>query len=255
MDVTFRSPLLDFFRRGEVAQDVRLMAAQGALAPRPHEQLALLLLLADDADPEIARTARGTLGAIPGEAIACFIARADVGDDIREFFALRGIEPADVPADDDTDPLIDTGEAVEEAATPEEQKSTLQRIAAMPVAQKIGLAMKGSREERAILIRDPKKVIAVAVLSSPKITDAEIESIARMPNVSEDILRIVANNRAWTKNYAVVAALVRNAKTPIALAMNMLGRLNDRDLRMLSTDRNVADVLRITARKKIVIDK
>jgi hypothetical protein len=119
----------------------------------------------------------------------------------------------------------------------------------------MSLAMKGSREERAILIRDNNKIVAVAVLSSPKVTEQEVESIAKMASLSDEILRIIANTRAWVKNYGIVLALTKNPKTPLAISMNLLSRLNDRDVRMLSTDRNVPDVLRITARKKVVIDK
>jgi hypothetical protein len=113
--------------------------------------------------------------------------------------------------------------------------------------------MKGTREERMILIRDPNKIVAVAVLSSPKLTETEVESIAKMSSVSDEILRIIANTRAWVKSYSVVVALTRNPKTPVAISMNLLSRLAERDLRMLSQDRNIPDILRITARKKIVM--
>ena len=76
--VGLSTPLLDFFRRGEVARDIRLLAAKGGLAPRPLEQLGLLILLAGDQDPEIARTAEETLQAIPRESLAGFLARSDV---------------------------------------------------------------------------------------------------------------------------------------------------------------------------------
>jgi hypothetical protein len=251
MDIAACSPLVEFFRRGEVAHDVRLLAVRGALAPRAHEQLALLLLLTGDTDPEIARTAEATLDAIPRTALAGFIARTDVGDDVRAFFAARGVLPAAVASEEAGAPLVDHDE---DAAGADDGLSPLQRIAGMTIGQKLSLATRGSREERAILVRDSNKVAAVAVLSSPKVTDAEVESIARTPNVAEDILRIIAGGRQWVKNYAIVAALTRNAKTSIAIAMNLLGRLNDRDLRLLSTDRNVADVLRITARKKLVLE-
>jgi hypothetical protein len=131
----------------------------------------------------------------------------------------------------------------------------VRRVAALSIPQRISLAMKGTREERSILIRDPNKIVAVAVLSSPKMTETEIESIAKMGSVSDEILRLIAHTRAWVKNYQVVLALTRNAKTPIAVSMNLLPRLNEKDLRMLSSDRNVPEVLRITARKKVVIDK
>ena len=76
-----------------------------------------------------------------------------------------------------------------------------------------------------------------------------------MANVSEEILRLIAMSRAWTKSYAVVHALARNPKTPVAISMNLLSRLVDKDLRMLSTNRNVPEILRVTARKKIVIQR
>ena len=159
-------------------------------------------------------------------------------------------------------PLLDAGEeppdpVLDETLPPEgqERASTLQKIASLTVAQRMALAMKGTREERAILIRDPNKIVGVAVLSSPKINEAEVESIAKTSTLSEELLRMIAFSRAWTKNYGVVHALVKNPKTPLAVAMNFLSRLTEKDVRAISTNRNVADALRITARKKIVLDK
>ena len=122
----------------------------------------------------------------------------------------------------------------------------------MTFPERLKAAVKGSRELRAILVRDPNKMIAAAVLSSPKLTEQEVESIARMTNVSDDVLRTIGQNRAWTKNYAVVVGLTKNPKTPLAMSMNFMARLNDRDLTMLAVDRNVPEPLRIAARKKIV---
>src|SRR6266545_6275651 len=162
MEAGYRTPLLDFFRRGEVARDIRLLAAQGALAPRAHEQLGLLMLLVTDQDPEIARAAEATLQAIPRDSLAAFLARPDVSEDVRSFFWARGIEPAAVASGDPEAPLFDTGPPVEEeaeASTVVERASTVQRIAGLSVAQRMALAMKGTREERSILIRDPNKIV------------------------------------------------------------------------------------------------
>ncbi len=249
------TPLLDLFKRGEVPRDVRLLAAQGALAPRAHEQLSLLMFLAGDSDQEVAQAAECTLRTIPVESLSRFLARPDVPVDVRDFFAARGIAPAPVSDGDPETPLVDAGPAPDPAPANEEDASAFQRIAAMNVAQRMTLAMKGTREERALLIRDPNKIVSAAVLSSPKLTESEVERIAKMANVSEDTLRIIAQTRKWMKNYQVLSALTRNPKMPIGLSMNLLSRLNEKDLKMLSTDRNVPDVLRITARKKIVIDK
>jgi hypothetical protein len=92
----------------------------------------------------------------------------------------------------------------------------------------------------------------VGVLSSPKLSEPEIESIARMTNVSDEVLRVIGGNRAWTKNYGILLALVKNPKTPVAMSLNMMNRLNDRDLNQLSVDRNVPEPLRVAARKKVV---
>jgi hypothetical protein len=105
---------------------------------------------------------------------------------------------------------------------------------------------------RSILIRDPNKMIAAAVLSSPKLSEPEVEAIARMSNVSEDVLRTIGANRGWMKNYGVVVGLTRNPKTPVGTSLNLLSRLNDRDLVMLSVDRNVPQPLRSAARQKVV---
>ena len=255
MDSGFRTPLLDFFRRGEVARDVRLLAAQGALAPRAHEQLGLLMLLVSDPDPDIAQAAEQTLRAIPHEALSAFLARADAPAEMRAFFAARGIEPAAAGLPDADAPIVDAAPEPEVPPAEEDEQTALQRITAMNVAQRIALAMKGSREERAILIRDPNKIVGVAVLSSPKMTENEIENIAKMASVSDELLRIIANTRAWMKRYGVAVALAKNPKTPVAISMNLLSRLSDKDLRQISTDRNVPEILRITARQKLVLDK
>ena len=242
----FRSPLIDFFRRGEVATDVRMMAAEGALAPRAHEQLALLILLSDDPDRAIADTATATLAALPTAALQSFLARADVPVPMREFFTSRGVVPSAVPAAESSEPLIDPEPALSEE---EEKSDAPQVLSTLPIMQRIKLAMKGTRTHRAQLIRDSNKLVAAAVMSSPKLTETEVEGFAKMANVSEDVLRIIASNRAYTKNYAVISALTRNPKCPLAISMQMIQRLNERDQKSLSIDRNVPEAVRLAARK------
>jgi hypothetical protein len=249
------TPLLDFFKRGEVERDVRLQAAQGALAPRAHEQLAILVLLLEDPDREIRETADETLNKIPTEALKKFLARSDAPVDLREFFGDRGIFPAEIPPIeiDDLAALID--ESGEDADEDADRVSGTQELAAMNFPQRLRAAMKGTREQRAILIRDPNKMICASVLSSPKVSVPEVESFARMQNVSEDVLRIIGHNRAWLKSYGVVLALTKNPKTPLALSMQLMTRLTTKDLAKLSVDRNVPEALRISSRKKVVANQ
>jgi hypothetical protein len=249
MDPGVRSPLVDFFRRGEVARDIRVLAARGALAPRVLEQVALLLILQEDADPEVAATARTTIDLLPRELLTAFLGRSDVPSEIRAWFADRGIVgvPGGEPLDE---PLVDVAEPGEDAAAPDEQ-STFQRLASMSVIEKMKVAFKGTRDIRAVLIRDPNRMVAAAVLSSPKLTENEIENFARMANVTEEVLRVIGTTRAWIKSYTVAANLVRNPKTPVAISLHLLTRLSDRDIKMLTTDRNVPEPLRIAARRRV----
>jgi hypothetical protein len=254
LEAVLRTPLLDFFRRGEVARDVRLLAAQGAIAPRPMEQLGILMLLSEDADSEVRDTAERTLSRIPEAVLSGFIARSDVPTEMREFFVRRGVAVAATPAPDAGEPLVDADQTrYEEAATEDEKASMVQRLAAMTVPEKVKAAMKGTREMRSVLIRDPNKLVALSVLSCPKVTETEVEAFARMGSVSEDVLRTIGQTRAWVKSYNIVMALVKNAKTPVAMSLTMLNRLNEADVRRISIDRNVPDTLRIAARRKLVM--
>jgi hypothetical protein len=255
VEVGLRTPLLDFFRRGEVPRDVRLLAAEGAVAPRPLEQLGLLMLLSTDLDAEVQATAERTLRKLPQAQVAGVIARADTPTELRAFFVARGIAPAAVPSSDGDQPLVDT-DATDygpDAADAETASATAKRLGDMTVPEKVKCAMKGTREMRAVLIRDPNRMVASAVLSCPKVTEQEVETFARMANVSDDILRTIGATRGWMKNYNIMLGLTKNPKTPLAMSLTLLHRLNDRDLRAVSIDRNVPEPLRIAARKKVVI--
>ena len=236
-------------------REARLLAAKGLLTPRAYEQLAILVLLLEDRDDDVRTAASQTLDRIPIEALQLFLARPDLPVGLREFFGDRGVFPAEIPpveSDESGEPLIDTEPADAEAVGEDDRDTAVQKLAKMSFSQRLKAAIKGTREMRAILIRDANKMIAASVLSSPKLSDNEIESFARMTSVSDDVLRIIGSNRSWTKNYTIVLALTRNPKTPLTMSMNMMARLNDRDLSTLSVDRNVPEALRIAARKKVV---
>jgi hypothetical protein len=255
MDPGYRTPLIEYFRRGDAAADARLLAAQGALPAEPHEQLALLVLLTDDADADIAATAAATLQALPEAAVRSFLARPDVPPEMRAFFELRGIRTdAAAPPIEPTD-AADAGDADDQEDADEDETggdATPTVLANLPIKKRVKLASKGTREQRAQLIRDPNKMVSSAVLSSPKLTDAEVESFTKMGNVSEEVLRVIGMNRNWLKNYGVVLGLVKNPKTPPAISMTLMQRLTERDMKMLAVDRNVPEGLRLAARKFIV---
>jgi len=173
------------------------------------------------------------------------------------------VEPAAAPADAAPETAVEpampeegaaaAGEEAAEAQAPEltpeeaadaEFKAAYVRMMQLSVPEKIGHATKASREERAILVRDSNKQVAAAVLKSPKLSEQEVEQIANMRNVSEEVLRIVASSRNWTRNYAVIHSLCRNPKTPVGLSLPFLNRLNTRDIKNLLTDKNISEAVR-----------
>ncbi len=248
------APLLDYFRRGEVSREVRLAAAQATIAPPAHEQASILILLASEPDQEIRAAALATLDRIPRDVLEGFLARADVAPEVLIYFAERGARPGPVPASDDG-PLIDTATeneaAIQELETETRAETVLQKLQHMSFTERVKAAMRGTREVRAILIRDPNKLIATSVLSSPKVSESEVEGFAKMATVSEDVLRTISMNRSWMKNYGVVLALTKNSKTPLGVSLTLLNRLIERDVAGVANDRNVPDPLRIAARRKI----
>ena len=135
----------------------------------------------------------------------------------------------------------------------DERLSTIQRIARMTVSERVQTALKGNREERVILIRDANRLVASAVLDSPKLTDSEVEAIALMKNVSEEVLRVVGTKRDFAKNYAVIHNLVKNARTPIGTSLGLINRILTSDLRALSRNKNIPEVLRKNAQRQVQI--
>ncbi len=262
MDPMHRTPLLDLFHRGEIPDDVRMLAARGGLALPAHEQLALLVLLTDDAEEGIAMVANDTIGRVPRDKLAAFLARSEVAEGVREFFRARGIEPArdtGTPAEADDAPLV-APDATEAQAPGTKQapgeneadkEATAQRLGKMSVAERIKCAMLGTREERFILIRDVNRLVAAAVLSSPKVSESDVDAVAKMANVSEEVLRTIAQSRTWLKRYGVVASLAMNPKTPVAVALPLVGRLIERDLKAIERDRNMQEPLRAAARRAL----
>jgi hypothetical protein len=141
--------------------------------------------------------------------------------------------------------------AAEPAAQPEVKKrqSLLQRMATMNIVQRIQLAVKGGREERMLLIRDPNKIVQRGVLQSPRLTDLEIENFAAMTNVSQEVLRIISKNRNFMKSYVVIKNLTKNPKAPLDVSLHLLPHLTPTDLKQLAANKNVPETLRSTALK------
>jgi len=132
----------------------------------------------------------------------------------------------------------------EEDSVSGERISMINRILKMGMKDRMKLAMKGDREARNILIRDPNRIVAQAVVQNPKITENEVEKIASMKTIPEEVLRLIAINRTWARNYQIMYKLAQNPRTPIGSVFTILTRLQLRDLLAMSKNRNISDAVR-----------
>jgi hypothetical protein len=135
-------------------------------------------------------------------------------------------------------------ERLEKGEVSQERVSLIRRIMFMNTKDRMKLAMKGDREARGILVRDSNKVVCSAVVKNPRITEQEIENIASMRTVAEEVLRIIAMNRTWARSYTIIHNLARNPRTPVPTAMNILPRIRTKDLLALTQNRNVSEAVR-----------
>jgi hypothetical protein len=343
------SALVEQFRSGGVARDLRLMAAQGLLPLKPEDMVELWTDLVSDADEVVRAEASKSLKAFPATDLLPILksretraavlswaascrAEAELREaalqnsslpdetverlaptlperlaelvvinqvrllrrasllgaveanpglnndqkrrlrELRETFRVGEViapepepervsepEPAPLPEPEpepefESAPLSDIGAAIAHYLSDEEREqrekvSAVQKVYRLNPAEKLITALKGSREERSILVRDPNRLVWSAVLSSQRTTDAEIESFSAMKNVSDQVLRAIGNNREWTKRYAVVVNLVKNPRTPLVTSLGFVPRLTPQDLRSVAVDRNVPEAVRKAAQR------
>ncbi len=140
-------------------------------------------------------------------------------------------------------------EQSEQGEVPPERVSLIRRIMFMNVKDRMKLAMKGDREARSILIRDSNRVVATAVIQNPRVTDQEVENIAAMRTVADEVLRLISLNRNWARSYPIIHNLVRNPRTPIPTVLSTLPRIRTKDLKHLMQNRNVSEATRRQAQR------
>ena len=149
--------------------------------------------------------------------------------------------------------LVEEGEEGDEDLIDAEKSANMYAlIQKMSVFQKIRLGRLGNKEARNLLIRDRNKVVAVAALTSPKMTENEIGSIAKLRNVHDEVLRIIARKREWTRSYHVKLALATNPKCPQATAVQFINYLQDRDLRQIMRSKDVPAAVATHARRALM---
>lgn len=125
------------------------------------------------------------------------------------------------------------------------------KVRSMGVPERMKLALRGNKEVRLILLKDSIRLVSELVLRNPKITEDEIVAITHNRSADEDLIRIIAERREWTRNYQVRLGLVANPKTPTGAAVRLLGTLDDRDIRRLAKSKNVPDAVSGQARRLV----
>jgi hypothetical protein len=173
---------------------------------------------------------------------------------LEEFFLkkereIHGEVPEAEPEAPEPDPEAPKEE--EPVLSEEEKKSLFARLSTMPVLHRIRLAYRGNKEERLYLVRDTNRLVTAAVLKSPKTREADAEIIANMKSVSEDVLRSIGLRKQWLRKYGILAALVKNPRSPIDVTLPLVMRLTHRDQKVLAGDRNVPDAIRASARREV----
>ncbi len=272
--------LVDTLREGTAPESIRRKGAWGDLPVPLPEKIEILVLLAADPDAATSQRAQETLRrwntqdlqqllkdpATPSETIDFIVASLlEEREDLLEALASNpalsaGPEPdaaatcpeqaVSVPAAAPSESAIEVRQAPAEAEA--KRETLLQKIARMKPVAKIRLALMGGQEARLILLHDSNRAVVRAVLQSPRLSESEVESYAAMRNVQEEVLRLIAKNRSFMKNPEVVRALVFNPRTPLDVSLPLIKYLKDRDLKLLTMDKNVPDTVRTNAVRLVI---
>lgn len=153
-------------------------------------------------------------------------------------------------------PVKPLSEIVKAQKAPEARTQTiLQKIQRLTIPERRQLALKGGREIRSILIKDPNKEVVLTVLENAKITDTEVEIIARSRSIPDEALRKITKKREWIKNYAIVLAVVTNPKTPSGMAVTLINELKTKDLSLLEKNKNIPGAVRSAAKRLLKMKK
>ncbi len=285
---TLSPELIEALRHGRATRERKIAVCSGAAHVLATDRAEILAVLAHDADEVVANRAQDAFLSQPMESIIEALARETALPALFAYVAKnladkRGIGDAMVRnkncgaeylvpivrslSTESIQMLMEELDRISESpalaaalehsssvtleAEPDlgKRQTLLQRLATMTVAQRVQFAIKGGSEARRTLIRDTNKVVQRAVLQSPRLTDQEVEAFASMSSLTDEILRLIAKNRNFRKNYVVIRNLMNNPKTPLDVSLHMLPMLNPLDLKRLCTNKNIPETLRTTANK------
>lgn len=173
--------------------------------------------------------------------------RADLPDDaIADLLEKAALEDA-------AGSTAPTVEPLEFEKKDPKKMSIFAQILTMTVSEKVQLAFKGGRSERLVLVRERNRLICSAVMRNPRMTEQEVEMIAGMRNVDDEVMRLIAFKREWMAKYSILITMARNPKVPIGIVLPLINRLTLRDLKGLKDDKGVSEAVRAAARKAFAV--
>lgn len=250
--------LVELMAASGVPAEIVRQAALGTLSLPAPDRLALLLYLAAGDSPHAALAA-GTLARFDPAAIAELVARPDCPA-FAKSAVLTAEQHALLAAAENEPAAFELVEASEEeraalaapSSAPNPNENPLVRLAKMSVPERVRRALLGSREERLLLVRDSNKVVQRAVITSPRLTESDVELIAAMRNVSDEVLRHIGQHRRWRQSMTIIKNLVNNPRTPLEIGLNLAKHLFINDLRLLASNKNINETLRRAAAKLVV---
>jgi hypothetical protein len=202
----------------ELREEYRVNLVHGALRLPTTETVAL--------NTTLLVTLRGPWG---GEAFARATAVALLPDGIA--VALDG-EPEEQLARLLASKLVDEPEADDD--TSEQWQNTWDRIRGLSQMEKLLLAVKAERSERALLVQDNDPRVLLSLLRNPRITVDEVARLAKSSFLTFQVADVIVKTTQWTSSLDVRLALIRNPKTPPAFALQILPTLPESEVRAIA---------------------
>jgi hypothetical protein len=227
----------------------------------------LRLLRHDDIVRQLCRNPSASASTVDGACDFCVrngLTLVDVPQLVAAHVRVHGVDPTARPPEAETaagllaeyrDELAEDVAPPLRAETPEEaqkKQNITQRVLKMSVSEKIKLATLGNKEARTLLLRDSNKLVCMAAVTSPRITDGEILTLSTSRTVNADVLRHIYTTREYLKTYAIKTALVKNPKVPLPTALRLMQTLHEKDVKELARDRNVPQTIQAQAKAWII---
>ena len=150
-----------------------------------------------------------------------------------------------------TEPAKLRADLTDEKLSKAAEQNIYQLVVKMNTGEKLKLALSGNKAARDLLIKDSNKVVSMAVLKNPKITEEEVQRLALTKGTNDEMLRHISRNKEWVKSYGIRVGMLTNPKTPLTISLKLLDSVYEKDLHSVAKSKNVPNALASAARRKL----